>query len=90
LLPKALLPSFLSRGGILMLLKNKRKEFPVTYLTGSLHVEEKAREKYTHVRVYEGSSSARLGRSENFHSHKFKNKNNSRGKRKFDGKKKAT
>jgi hypothetical protein len=71
-------------------LKHKRQEFSVTDLIGSLHVEEKARAKDKTARGLEGGSTANLVQRKNFQSHKFKNKNKSGGKGKFDGKNKAT
>jgi LTR polyprotein gag-polypeptide-like protein len=68
-------------------LKHKRQEFSVSDLIGSLHVEEKARAKDTRPRGFDGSSSAHVVQKNNFQSHKFKNKNRSDGKGKFDGKK---
>src|SRR3954465_2835200 len=71
-------------------LKHKRQEFSVTDLIRSLHVEEKARAKYKTARGLEGGSTANLVQRKNFQSHKFKNKNKTEGKGKFDGKNKAT
>uniref|UniRef100_A0ACD5VAQ0 Uncharacterized protein n=1 Tax=Avena sativa TaxID=4498 RepID=A0ACD5VAQ0_AVESA len=71
-------------------LKHKRQEFSVTDLIGSLHVEEKARAKDKTARGLEGGSTANLVQRKNFQSHKFKNKNKTEGKGKFDGKNKAT
>jgi hypothetical protein len=71
-------------------LKHKRHEFSVSDLIGSLHVEEKAREKDTRVRGFDGSSSAHVVQKNNFQSNKSKNKNKFEGKGKFDGKNKAS
>ena len=71
-------------------LKHKRQEFSVTDLIGSLHVEEKARAKDKTARGLKGGSTANLVQRKNFQSHKFKNKNKTEGKGKFDGKNKAT
>ncbi|KAK1669079.1 hypothetical protein QYE76_057238 [Lolium multiflorum] len=69
-------------------LKHKRQVFSVSDLTGSLHVEEKARAKDTRAHSFEGGSSANVVQKKNFQSHKSKNKNNEKGK--FDEKNKAS
>ena len=71
-------------------LKYKRQEFSVIDIIGSLHVEEKTRAKDKTVRGFEGGSTANLVQRKNFQSHKFKNKNKTEGKGKFDGKNEAT
>jgi hypothetical protein len=71
-------------------LKHKRQEFSVSDLIGSLHVEEKARAKYTRAQGFDGSSSAHVVQKNNFQFRKSKNKNKSEGKGKFDGKNKAS
>jgi hypothetical protein len=47
-------------------LKHKRQEFSVSDLIGCLHVEEKVRAKDTHVRGFDGSSSAHVVQKNNF------------------------
>jgi hypothetical protein len=70
-------------------MKHKRQEFSLSSLIESLHVEEKERAKDTRGEL-EGGSSANVVKKKNFLSHKFKNKNKSEGKGKFDGKNKAS
>jgi hypothetical protein len=61
------------------------------HISLDLFMLKKRQEKKIHVFEYMREAQVHIwAGSENFHSHKFKNKNNSRGKRKFDGKNKAT
>ena len=71
-------------------LKHKRQEFSIVDVIGSLDVEEKAREKDTRARAFEGGSSANFVQKKNSQSYKPKNKNKSENKGKFDKKNKPS